>query len=251
MMTVLSRRSLHHPVTQSVILGVAFSMSSTAGASHKIYSPAVEEGEWELEWRGHVTSDDRSGFDDRQRLIFEAGYGWTATWFASLFAEVEKDTVDGSYEVEALAWENIYMLGSPGQYWLDAAVYGEIELALEDGVPNKFEGKLLLEKALRRTLNTLNLNIEKETGDNAEDEVELEYAWRTKWRWKPVFEPAIEVYGNTEGAPQRIAEFGPVVGGQYRLGRGKLVYDFGILFGTTNAGADRTLKWALEYEYRF
>jgi len=220
-----------------------------AYATHKVYSPHVEKGELELEVRSHVDND------GAQKDKYEVGYGFTSWWFSSVFAEYEKPA-GGTLSHAATSWENIFQLTEPGKYWVDSGLYVEYESPTSG--PQKLETKLLLEKAIGRYVNTANIVFAREIGTGASNDVALEYAWRTKYKMKPTFEPAIELYGSagTLGAPtlgsSQEAQIGPVISGKFQAGtRGKIAYELGYLYGLNSASPNSSVKWLLEYEYVF
>jgi len=228
-----------------------------AEATQKVYSPYVEKGELELEVRSHIDSDDDDSKDGARKDKYEIGYGITDWWFSSVFFEYEKSP-GGKLHHEATAWENIFQLTDPGKYWLDVGFYLEYEAPVDGGNPDKLETKLLLEKAVGRFVNTANIKLEREIGGGASNDIGLGYAWRTKYRMQPEFEPGIELYGdlgtldNIELNSKQEAQIGPVVAGKFSLGgRSKIGYEAGYLFGLNSATADGSVKWLLEYEYVF
>jgi len=225
----------------------------TALASHKVYSPTVEQGEIELELRGHTTSDSDPAKDGLGKYKLEAGYGVSEHWFTSVFAEYE--TAPGvAASQTALSWENIFQLTEPGQYWMDVGAYLEYEHAQETGVNDKLEGKLLLEKTSGAYVNTANIVLAHELGAGASSATEFELAWRTKYLLDPHFEPSIEFYGSygelgvtpSNAQDHRI---GPVVSGRFNTSpHHKLGYELGYLVGISDAAPSGTLKFLLEYE---
>ena len=240
---------LHKPFTLMVLTG-SFIFSNQVLADHTIYSPRVDFGELELELKGHVIDDSRDEVDGEQVIVVEAGYGFTNNLFVSALVEIEKEP-NASMEAEAAALEAIYTLTEPGQYWADYAVYVETEFGLESEYPDKLELKLLVEKEISRYVNTLNLIAEKEYGNNAEDETEFEYAWRTQYRMQRSLEPGIEIYGNFESGDEEYLALGPVIFGEFPLTNGKFKYEAGILFAGNNNTPDNTLKWTIEYEFLY
>lgn len=228
-------------------------------ASHKVYSPHVEKGELELEVRGHVDRDANASLDGNRTDIYEVGYGITDWWFSSVFAEYERAPDENEkYHHEASAWENIFQLTEQGKYWLDAGFYVEYEFPTESEKADKLELKLLLEKQVQRWVHTLNLTAEREVGGGASDETEYSYQWRTKYSYKPTFEPGFELYGGLGSDDEfgftgsQALQLGPVVSGAYRLSsKSKFVYEAGYLFGLNDNSPANTLKWTLELETRF
>ena len=240
--------SMHGAFLVLAVSSALVCMPSQANASHKVYSPYVEKGELEIEARGHVDED------GARKNKYEVGYGFTDWWFSSVFAEYEQSP-GSSLNHSATSWENIFQLTEPGKHWLDSGLYVEYESPVGGG-PAKLETKLLLEKAMGRYVNTANLVVAREVGSGASGDVELEYAWRTKFRFKPEFEPGIELYGaaGTLAAPKfdssQSTQIGPVATGKFHLrGRSAIVYELGYLFGLNDASPGGSVKWLIEYEY--
>ena len=234
------------------LLGV----STQADATHKVYSPHVEKGEIEIESRGHVDFDDDDDKDDARKEKFEIGYGVTDWWLTSIFLEYE-EAPHGDYEHAATAWENIFKLTEQGKYWLDFGLYLEYKDLAGHG-PEKLEIKGLLEKAVNRFVHTANLIFEREVGGNASSDIELSYAWRTKYRLQTDFEAGLELYGdlgeldNLDINGDQNHQAGPVITGKFRLGEeSAIVYELGYLFGLTGDSPDGTVKWLLEFEHEF
>jgi FTR1 family protein len=229
----------------------------TAEASHKVYSPHVDKGELEIEYRGHVDIDRDDEKDGARKDKYEIGYGFTDWWFSSLFFEFEKEG-DEDYRHEATAWENIFQITEAGRFWLDAGLYFEYEVPEESDHADKVEFKLLLEKYINRWDNILNLVAETEVGSDSSDEVEFGYAWGTYYRYKPAFEPGFELYGelgsdNDFGIDDdQTHQAGPVIEGSFRINpRSKLAYNVGYLLGLTDESPNGTFKWTVEWETHF
>lgn len=146
---------------------------SESHASHKVYSPKVEQGEVELEVRGHRTFDNDAAKSDQGKFKVEVGYGVTEYWFTSVFGEIEKSE-SGSHKYEATAWENIFQLTEQGKYWVGVGLYLEYEHPRNSASNDKVEAKLLLEKTAGKFIHTANLVFAREiAGSNA---TEFEYA---------------------------------------------------------------------------
>jgi len=240
--------------TLAIVMAV---VTSPADASDKIYSPYVEYGEFELEYRGHVTNDDRAAKDNNEGHKVEIGYGFTEFWSAAIIGEWEKEP-GVSREFVATSWENIFQLTDQGQYWLDVGLYLEYQLADESNAADKVEAKLLLERPGTLFTNTVNIILEREVGSNSSNATELEIFWRTKYRWKKALEPAIEIYskigeiGNSGSFNTQNHSLGPVMMGVLPVGNGsKFKYEFGYLFGISDGAADGKWKWVVEWETRF
>ena len=239
----------------SVISVLVFS-SNNAFASHVVYSPYVEKGEYEIELRGHTTFDNNSSKDDNQKYKVEAGYGFTDYWFSAVYAEVEKEQPSGDYEHTATAWENIFQLTEQGEYWVDMGLYLEYEHPASSAKDDKLEGKLLLEKAYGQWAHTANIIFTRKLS-STNNATGFEYAWRTRYKYKKTFEPGFELYGDfgefarVSPSDQQDHRAGFVAYGEFGdYNKGKWLYQIGYLFGLTDAAPDGTLKFVVEYEFR-
>lgn len=232
-------------------------MSKNAHATHKVYSPHVEQGELELEVRSHIDRDGDSSVNNTRKDKYEIGYGVTDWWFTSVFVEYEREPGEELHH-SATAWENIFQLTEPGKYWADVGFYVEYEDPVDNNSPEKLELKLLLEKSINRWVHTFNFEASREVGGGASNDVNFGYAWRTKYKLKEIFEPGFELYGDlgtnhdfgfTGGQSQQI---GPVFTGAVGISnKTKFVYEAGYLFGLNDSAPDNTFKWLLEIETRF
>lgn len=225
-------------------------------ASHKVYSPKVEQGEVELEVRGHRTFDNDAAKSGQEKFKVEAGYGVTDYWFTSVFGEIEKSD-SGSYKYEATAWENIFQLTEQGKYWVDVGLYLEYEHPRDAAANDQLEVKFLLEKMTGKFVHTANLVFAREVAGSSKA-TNFEYAWRTKYLMDKHFEPGFEIYGemgevgHVSPSDQQDHRIGPVVYGEFASeSKSKWKYELGYLFGIRDAAPDGTLKALLEYEFRF
>jgi len=108
------------------------------------------------------------------------------------------------------------------------------------------------------TVHTLNLLFSKEVGRNRSDDTPLLFAWQSRLRLDPKFEPGIELFSQVENiaSPGRIPDqqhrLGPMFAGAYTLAPyGNLKYEVGYLFGLTHATEQGAVRWRLEYEIPF
>jgi len=263
LMKWVNEKTIPRALATATALGLAvfigfLSMTNNAHASHKVYSPSVDQGEVELEYRGHTTFDSQDSKDDQEKHILEAGYGVTDRWFTALFGEFETEQPSGDLEYAATGWENILQLTEQGEKWVDVGLYLEYELANETTSNDKTEAKLLLEKLIGNSVHTANIIFEREVGSGASNATIFGYAWHSKWLVNKHVEPGIEVYGefgelgSPEHADQQDHRAGPVISGVFDAGIGaKLAYELGYLFGLTDASPGGTLKAVLEYEFPF
>jgi high-affinity iron transporter len=242
--------------TTALILFVAGSMlipSHPAYATQKVYSPYVEKGELELEWRGGYDIDDEDDVDGAWKQKLAIGYGFTDFWFSEIYGEVEKEgDDDADAEFSAMEWENKFQLTQPGEYWLDVGALVELEYNTSGGA-DKAEGKLLLAKETGKFTHMVNLVAEREFGEDAENETETGLSWSTRYRYRPEFEPGFEIHsefgelGESSSFDEQEHQIGPVFYGKI----GPVKYDVGYLFGVSDAAPDGSIKALLEYEWHF
>ena len=99
-----------------LILLAGLFFSSPAHAFKKVYSPIVQKGEWDLEYRGAVDFDKRHGFDDAQEHKFAVGYGLTDWWATEVYAEIGREAREDQaentdhtrpFKYKATSWENL------------------------------------------------------------------------------------------------------------------------------------------------
>jgi len=238
------------------LIFASLAFTAPAHAENKVYSPIVHEGEFAIEARGDAAVD-RGDAATAQTHTYELEYGVTDRWSTALLGNLKQDA-HGSLRYDATGWENIVQLFPQGEPWIDSGLYFEYEAANARNAADTVEGKLLLEKQLGRTLNTVDFIVEKEVGSHAEEGAEVGYAMRTKFRWRPYLEPAVEAYGDlgeirdVKPASRQNHRLGPVVVGFIPVARSlTFYYELGWLFGLTQASPQHSIKWLAELEFYF
>jgi hypothetical protein len=223
-------------------------------AADKIYAPYVVKGEAELEWNGNLAFDHRGALNGRQGHEFEGEYGVTDSWKTILTAVAEKENYDESTDLTAVEWENQFQLTEQGQYWLDPGLKIAYAHSLESDAPDAIEVKILLEKDVGRFANVSNITFEKEIGHNAEHGMAGGFAWNTRYRYNPHFEPGIEwqsdfgIIGDGSSFNEQGHAIGPAV---YGAITNNIKYQIAYLAGVSGGAADGTLRGNLEYEWHF
>ena len=113
-----------------------------------IYSPRVEQGEWELEYKGRYFYDRESDEHRQSQSKFALGYGPTSWWWTELYAEYEHTPGNGG-GWSAFEWENRFQFTEPGQYWVDVGALVELERT-HPGTGKEVAGRPLAGKGDRR-----------------------------------------------------------------------------------------------------
>ncbi|MDH5694405.1 MAG: FTR1 family protein, partial [Gammaproteobacteria bacterium] len=258
-------RGLKKPATTSaapavisaivVVTLLQFGVSHSAMAGSFIYSPIVDQGEWEYEVKSERLIDKDNSIDGESVLKPSIGYGVNAFWFTEVYGEYEIKA-DGEREYEATAWENIFQLTAQGEYFVDLGIAAEYEFAAESYNNDKMELKLLMEKSINRATFTANYGVERYFGSGASNEVEHGASFRAKWRQSQAFEPGVEVFSELGDIDQQRSlgnysqRVGPVFTGSKRMSNtSKFAYEAGYLFGLNDNSPEGTMKLMLEYEF--
>ncbi len=243
--------------TRLTLLTVAIGViSNSAFASSNVYSPNVEQGELEIEWKGNRDFDKKG--DDKnggQKHKYAIGYGFTNYWASEIYLGAEK-TADQGYKTRELEWENRFQLTEQGKNFADLGLYLSFTKALDSKIDHDaIEAKILLEKQIGQFINRANLGIEKELrqvdGQKPSKGGEIELLWMTKYSWRKSFEPGFEYHGNFGNYlnyskySKQEHQFGPAIYGKIS----NFKYDLGLLIGVSNAAPNQQIKWNLEYEF--
>src|SRR4051812_5425828 len=67
--------------------GALFAANACAVEPGPVFSPHVEQGEWELEARGFTIVDKKNDENGLWNFIYELGYGANAFWFTEIGVE--------------------------------------------------------------------------------------------------------------------------------------------------------------------
>lgn len=250
--------------SRGLAITAALAVFAAAGAAHaefKVRYPNIDYREVEIENNSSVTFDKRqNGNDHDVSTPTEIGVGVLPFWFVELEAEAAKHPGQKT-SLDAVTFENYFMLTEPGQYFLDFSIFAEYSHATTSSASDTAKIGALLQKEQDKFLNTLNLYIQNEVGAGASNANTFQYAWQTRYRLDTLFQPGLEIYGQIDDLnhPGKLSEqqlrAGPMFAGSYNLGqvggRGKIKYEVGYLFGVTDATEDRTLRTRLEYEVPF
>ncbi len=258
---------------KGVALAAVMTVPFAANAEFKLRYPDIDEGEVEIEHNYSATFDGRRQDNGRQSSPTEIGMAVLPFWSVELEGEFSKEPGNnlrssspeggsaGKWSFDATTFENYFMLTEPGKYWLDFSIFAEYSAAPHGSAADSATIGGLFQKQDMKWLHTLNLYWEKEVGPNAGTADTFLYAWQTRYLLDPLFQPGIEAYGQIDDlshpGPFNEQQFraGPMFAGSYRLGeilgRGKLKYEVGYLFGATTATEQGTLRTRLELEIPF
>ena len=221
----------------------------------EVLSPYVTKGEVEFEHQGYVTHDRNPDSSNEQAYTAALGISPTDWYRAELEGEFEREAgPDHALRYTSFNIENTFQLADQGEYWIDPALFYEMEFARGAENPNAIVFGFLGAKTIGPVTETFNLLADKDYGPNAEP-MKFSYSSQTKYRLRPWLEPGVEIFGDTDHherfADQQLA-MGPGLFGKIYAFDGQAVkYQLGYLFGATPATPDGAVRWKLEYEWAF
>ena len=225
-----------------------------AGPSAYIYTPIVEEGEREIDFKAGSARARDGGRESQQSIGL--GLGVNRWWFTEVYAIWKKEPGEPT-RFDAWEWENKFQLTETGKYPVDVGFLLEIERPRDRAEGYELRWGPLLQADLTPTIQAnLNLLIEKHLRSSEASPAELGYQWQLKYRWKPAFEFGLQGLGDVgpwrqwEPRSEQPHSAGPAIFGRIALGaRQAIKYNAGLLFGLTDAAPRRTLRLQAEYEF--
>ena len=222
-----------------------------AGPADYVYTPMVEYGEREIDFKfGSARNPDGTS---KQVSSLGFGYGATEYWFTELY--VKRERADGG-KLTLAEWENKFQLTETGKYPVDAGLIVEIEAPVNDGnEPYEFKlGPLFQTDFGKLQLNGNMLFERKFSGSGGPYTTNFGYQWQAKYRWQPILEFGVQGFGDMgkwndwdTPASHRI---GPAIFGKFALGnRQAIKYNAAWLLKASNAAPANTLRMQVEYEF--
>ena len=209
----------------------------------KVYHPYVEAMEQELEYRvvGHDRIDDANPGGQSHMLGYGRAFG--ERWFVEVY--LVGDKTDGeSLELEAYEVEARYQITEQGEFWADWGLLLELEKERGEDIWEAAAG-LLVEKETGRWSTTVNLSMISEWGDDIDDELETKLAIQSRFRYRPWFEPGVELH-----SAEDTSALGPLLQGDIRLGnRRNLHWEAGYFIGLGADTPDHSARAGLEFEF--
>ena len=248
---MMNSNKLNHLKFNSLALvATLFSHAALAGVADYIYVPTVEYGEKEIDFKTG-TAKLKSG-DRAQVSSIGFGYGVTEYWFTEVYFKHERE---GSDTISIGEWENKFQLTETGKYPVDLGLVVEIEAPLNKNAAYELKLAPLLQTEFGKLQLNGNLIFQRTFGPN-QHPTELGYQWQAKYRLQPTFEFGLQGFGDMgkwdDWAPagEQNHRIGPAVFGKFDLGTKQAIkYNAAMLFGTSEAAANKTFRMQLEYEF--
>jgi len=227
-----------------------------ARADFKVRSPIVDYREIEVETNGALTT--RRDFGE----TFAIGAGVLPWWLVELEAETQAAPGE-RLEYAATTLESTFQFTPQGKYWADLSAFVEYSKAARHGDPDTITFGPLAQMETQEIfhspmLHSANILFEREAGSASSGRTGFSFAWQSRFRIDPLFEPGIEYYAAIDdlrhaGAfDDQAHRAGPVMAGLYSFAPyGKIKYQIGYLFGLNEATEDGVWRWRIEYEIPF
>ena len=236
-------------------LGAINTGIAIAGPADYVYTPTVEYGEREIDFKAGAASP-QAGSGTRVGSI-GYGYGVTENWFTEVYLKQERS---GNTDVTLTEWENKFQLTGTGKYPLDLGFITELEAPLSGNAPWEINIGPLLQTEFGKLQLNGNLLFQRAFGMADESGVpystNLNYQWQAKYRWQPVLEFGVQGFGgmgkwndwnNQTNQDHRV---GPAAFGKLALGNRRVVkYNAAWLLGASNAAPSHTFRMQVEYEF--
>ncbi len=240
----------------ALLFGIACNQLVYANPADYVYTPAVEYGEREIDFKfGSNTSQTGTGTSSGASLGF--GYGATEYWFTEVYLKQERS---GNTDINLAEWENKFQLTDTGEYPVDVGLITELEAPLGANGPWAFKFGPLFQTEFGKIQLNGNLLFERSFGKADESgfpySTNFRYQWQAKYRWRQTLELGVQGFGdlgkwndwNTRAEQDH--RIGPGVFGKFALGnRQAIKYNAAWLLGTGNAAPDHTFRMQVEYEF--
>lgn len=249
------RTALRAAALAALCLPTLAALPAFAGPADYVYSPIVEEGEREIDFKaGTAKLRDDGGRESAWSIGL--GYGVNSWWFTEIYAKAHK--VPGEKAgFDAWEWENKFQLTPTGKYPVDIGFLVELERPKDrsEGYELRW-GPLFQMDVTNRVQANLNLLIEKHYRAAEPSKAELGYQWQVKYRLQPEFEYGLQGFGDVgpvghwEPRSEQPHIAGPAIFGKLHVGNHQAIkYNAGLLFGMTDAAPRTTLRLQAEYEF--
>lgn len=231
----------------SFSLLISWTPHQAYGGDFVVYTPYVNRGRTELEFRGYGFQDGNAALDGTRGYDFSVAYGVTDWWKPEIYVAQYRRDPGGGTTYTGNEIENTFQLAPIGEYWADPGFILSYEHAKASDQADTLEFGPLFAKRIGRTDQRLNLIWEKEIGGGASGKYAFRSAYSISYQVKSIFQPGVEAYYRPD---DHASHLGPVVSGEWRSRTGhELEYDIGVLFGLNARAPDRTLVTRIEYEF--
>lgn len=232
---------------------LTFSRLCAAGPADYVYTPTVEYGEREIDFKaGRANTHDA---DQQSAASIGFGYGATPYWFTEFYSKYESAGSGGAH-FDAWEWENKFQLTQTGQYPIDVGFVVELERPQDHDEGYEVRFGPLFQTDLGRIQLNGNLLFGRQYRAVASEPMQFGYQWQAKYRWKQALEFGLQGFGDVgpwndwEPADRQSHRFGPAIFGKLPVGVHKAVrYNAALLLKASSGAPNTTFRMQIEYEF--
>ena len=228
-------------------------LRALAGPSDYVYTPTVEYGEKEIDFKFGTAR--KSGGPDDSAASIGFGYGATEWWFTELYVKGKRENNEGT-KYDAIEWENKFQLTETGKYPVDAGLLLEIERPHDHSEGWEVKSGGLFQTEFGKLQLNANALLERHYQAESSNATEFLYQWQAKYRWLPQFEYGLQGFGDMgewnhwESHDETSQRLGPAIFGKLPLGDHQAIrYNAAWLIGISKAAPDNTFRMQIEYEF--
>ena len=240
----------------AVCCGLLLPLPASANPSEYIYTPAVEQGEREVDFK-YGAGLPKPGVPRTQGVSIGLGYGASEHWFTEVYLKQESS---GGQNANLAEWENKFQLTETGEYPVDLGLITELELPLNANAAREAGIGPLLQAGFGKVQLNGNFIFRRAFGKPDETGTpfvtNLFYQWQVLYRGLPELDVGLQGMGgmgkwnNWSGQSSQGHFAGPAVMGKVVLGeRQALRYNAAWLFGLSSAAPRNTFRMQVEYEF--
>jgi len=212
-----------------------------------VYSPYVTQGQSEVEFRGHQTTDGDPTLEGERAYEVSLSHSFTDWWRPEVYVGTYEREPGTANTREGYEFENTFQIADQGEYWADPGFLASYEYSIIPGEPGVLEFGPLFERRDKRIDQRLNLIWEKQLGGGADRKYEFRASYVWTWEIRQFFAPGFEAYYRPEDESRQI---GPALYGEIASDRGnEFEYSAALVFGTDKGAPNKTFVLRLEYEF--
>ena len=229
------------------------SMPAAAGSADYVYTPTVEYGEREIDFK--AGSSRSSGAERLTAASLGFGYGLTPSWFTELYVKYQRAGSE-STRFDAFEWENRWQLTEQGQLPVDIGFVTEIERPRDRAEGYEVRIGPLFQTDWDRWQLNFNVLLQRQFRSEAQSRTELGYQWQVRYLSYGTVDGGVQGFGEVgqwnhwNPSREQNHRAGPALFGKINLGNRHIIkYNAAVLFGFTSAAPDRTARAQVEYEF--
>jgi hypothetical protein len=228
-------------------------LSAHAGPADYVYTPSVEYGEKEIDFKAGTA---RKGNDPRESAAsLGFGYGAKEWWFTEIYMKYKRENDEGT-KYDAIEWENKFQLTETGKYPVDVGFLVEMERPTNHAEGWEMKWGPLVQTEFGKVQLNANFLLQRSYRAEALSETQFLYQWQAKYRWLRQIEFGLQGFGEMgkwnhwAADDERSHRAGPAVFGKLPQGERRAIrYNAAWLFSTSKAAPDHTFRMQVEYEF--